>query len=210
MEKKKRLLTPEERRQRNHDEMVANILQAAREVMREQGVADLNLQEIARRVGMRAPSLYNYFDSKNAIYDALFAMGMRRYRVHLEELLAEYGTTWEGLERIIEGYFSFALDNPELYQLLFERPVPGFEPSDEGLIESKKLLDFGYQMTAQAIAVGTIQTTQSVEVVMNLIIAMMHGITAQHLANEPHLPMGSGRFGSLIPAVMDMLKKAWS
>jgi hypothetical protein len=40
-------------------------------------------------------------------------------------------------------------------------------------------------------------------------IAIMHGITALHLANEPHLPVGQGRFGSLIPVVMSVLDKAW-
>lgn len=210
MEKKKRLLTPEERRQRNHDEMVANILQASREVMREQGVADLNLQEIARRVGMRAPSLYNYFSNRNAIYDALFTLGMQMYQAHLAQLLAQYGTTWEGIERIIEGYLTYALENPELYQLLFERPVPGYEPSADALAESRKLLATAYEMVAAAMATGTIQTTQSAEVVTNMIIVIMHGIAAQHLANEPHLPVGKGRFGSLVPIAVDILKKAWS
>jgi hypothetical protein len=35
-------------------------------------------------------------------------------------------------------------------------------------------------------------------------------LTALHLSNEPHLPMGQGRFGSLIPAMMAILEKAWS
>jgi AcrR family transcriptional regulator len=206
----KRVLTPEERRQRNHDEMTANILQAARDIIREQGVAALNLQEIARRVGMRAPSLYNYFSSKNAIYDALFSMGMRMYRERLERLLDQYGMTWEGLERIMEGYLAFALENPELYQLLFERPVPGFVPSAEGIEESVKLLDLGRRMATQALELGTINSPFSADVTMNLFIALMHGFTAQHLANEPHLPAGSGRFGSLIPVIMALLRKAWA
>jgi AcrR family transcriptional regulator len=204
------VLTPDERRQRNHDEMTANILQAACDVMREQGVAALNLQEIARRVGMRAPSLYNYFSSKNAIYDALFSRGMRMYRERLERLLDQYGMTWEGLERIMEGYLAFALENPELYQLLFERPVPGFVPSAEGIEESVKLLELGQRMATQALALGTIKSPYSAEVTMNLFIALMHGFTAQHLANEPHLPAGSGRFGSLIPVIMALLRKAWA
>jgi hypothetical protein len=29
------------------------------------------------------------------------------------------------------------------------------------------------------------------------------------MANEPELPIGEGRFGSLIPAALDLLKKAW-
>ena len=210
MSSERRILTPEERRQRNREETIANILQAAREVMREQGVADLNLQQVAYKVGMRAPSLYNYFPNRIALYETLFVLGMRMYRQQLEELVQTYGTSWEGLQRIMERHLAFALENPELYQLLFERPVPGFVPSPEGLEESAKLLETSTRMTQQAIAEGTFQTALSPEVAMNLLIAMMHGITAQHLANEPHLPSGSGRFGSLIPVILDLLQKAWS
>ncbi len=63
----KRVLSPRERRQRNREEMVAAILDAARAVMREEGVAALNLHEVARRVGLRTPSLYEYFPGKMAL-----------------------------------------------------------------------------------------------------------------------------------------------
>jgi AcrR family transcriptional regulator len=205
-----KVLTPDERRQRNHDEMIGTILQAARDIMREQGVAELSLQTLARRVGMRAPSLYNYFPSKHAIYDALFIIGMRMYRERIEQIFDQHGATWEGLEQVLQGYFAFALENPELYQLLFERPVPGFVPSEAGLAESGRLLDFSYRMTGEAIASGTLVSPVSAEVTTNLLIAIIHGMTAQHLANEPHFPAGSGRFGSLIPVIMQLLRKAWS
>lgn len=205
MTDEKTVLTPEERRQRNHDETAAHILQAAREVMREQGVADLNLQAIARRVGMRAPSLYNYYNGKVAIYEALFVLGMRMYRERLERMLAEYGANRAGIEQLLTGYLEFALENPELFQLCFERPVPGFTPSEEGLAESARLLDIAHRITTEAIAAGALPDTYPVATTMNLLIAIMHGYTAQHLANEPHLPAGEGRFGSLIPTIMDLL-----
>lgn len=204
------VITPNQRRQRNHDEVTASILRAAQAVMREKGAADLNLQAVARRVGMRAPSLYHYFDSRNAIYEALFVLGMRMYRERLEGVFAEYGATWEGLQRTIMGYLSFALEYPELYQLLFERPVPGFVPSAEGLAEGQEVLNLGRRMAAQAIGAGVFRTSASPEAVADLVIALIHGLTAQHLANEPHLPAGEGRFGGLVPAVMDLLRRAWA
>lgn len=203
------ILSPKARQQRNHAEMSAAILQAARAVMREQGVADLNLQEVARRVGMRAPSLYNYFDGRNAIYAALFADGMRLYCDRLEALHAQYGGTWEGLQKVMEGYLAFGLEHPELYQLLFERPVPGFVPSAEGLEQSQRLLGIARRMAGDAVSEGTLQPPVTLDVTVNLVVALMHGITALHLANEPHLPSGEGRFGSLIPVMIDLLRRAW-
>ncbi|MBZ0287733.1 MAG: TetR/AcrR family transcriptional regulator [Anaerolineae bacterium] len=205
----KPILTPEARRQRNRDEMVMTILDTARDIMREQGVAALSVQEIARRIGMRAPSLYNYFPNKNAIYEALFVTGMRLYRERFEQLRTQHGATWEGLQRMMEDYLSFALENPELYQLLFERPVPGFVPSSEGIEEANRLLEAGNHLAAEAISSGAFQPPVSGDVMMNLFIGIMHGVTAQHLANEPQLPLGSGRFGSLFPLIIDILRNAW-
>src|SRR5689334_10718619 len=50
----------------------AEILRAAWAVAHEKGVADLTLRDVAERVGMRPPSLYSHFASKNAVYDAMF------------------------------------------------------------------------------------------------------------------------------------------
>ena len=144
MEKQKSILSPQERRQRNRDrnreEMKAAILDAARAVMREEGVAALNLQEVARRVGVRAPSLYEYFPGKAAIYDALFRMGVRLSAERSERLAQTSPSLWEYARASLEHYMTFAQDYPELYQLCFERPVPGFVPSEENMNESRQLL----------------------------------------------------------------------
>ena len=42
-----------------------------------------------------------------------------------------------------------------------------------------------------------------------LIIAMMHGLTALHMANDPGMATGSGRFGSLITAGVELFRTAW-
>src|SRR4051795_11040747 len=66
---------PLDRRQRRRLETIEEGLDIAAEIMAEQGVAGLSVGEIARRMGIRPPSLYVYFPSKNALYDALFARG---------------------------------------------------------------------------------------------------------------------------------------
>jgi AcrR family transcriptional regulator len=196
------------RRQRNHDLMVTTILETARAIMREQGVAALSMQELARRLDMRAPSLYHYFASKMEIYDALFRLGFRWYAEHTEKA-TRGARSWEEEVRLnFEAYMTFAQQNPELYQLCFERPVPGFVPSDESLQVSLDLLNNAYDRFTRWQEV--MDTHLSREQAVNLLIAIMHGMTAQHMANEPQLPPGEGRFGELIPVAMSVLNKAWS
>jgi len=64
-----------DRRSERHEATKAEILDAAWEQVRANGLAALSLRDLARTVGMQPPSLYSYFDSKNAIYDAMYAQG---------------------------------------------------------------------------------------------------------------------------------------
>lgn len=196
---KRRVLSPEERRERNRQEMIDAILAVSRDIMREEGVGALNLQEVARRVGMSAPSLYNYFPGKMAIYEAVFARGMRLYRETSRQILAEHGPGPEGRRAALAHFMSFSLQYPELFHLLFERPVPDFVPSEEGMVEARKLLAFSDDIVRRQRAAGEIDDSIPLEQARDLFVAVMHGLTALHLANEPHLPVGQGRFGSLIP-----------
>lgn len=213
MEQQQKILSPKERRlrnrERNRDEMKAAILDAARAVMREEGVAALNLQEVARRVGMRAPSLYEYFPGKMAIYDALFRLGVRLYAQRLAQLAQQPASLWQHLRAALEIYLSFAQESPELYQLVFERPVPGFVPSEESLRESRRSLAIGEEVLQQDLERAGIALSLPLAQARDLVIAMMHGLAAQHLANEPELPVGSGRFGSLIPAAVALFQASW-
>ena len=209
----KRVLSPRERRQRNREEMMAAILDAARAVMREEGVAALNLHEVARRVGLRTPSLYEYFPGKMALYDALYRFGIRLYaagREHLAPITALPASFWEHARGELEHYMTFAQENPELYQLVFERPVPGFVPSPGSLEEGARILAHSDQLLKQALEQGNLALGLPPEQARDLFIGMMHGLTALHMANEPALPIGSGRFGSLIEAALALFQAAWN
>lgn len=194
------------RRQRNRAATIQIILDTARAIMREEGVAALSMQELARRMDMRAPSLYNYFSGKMEIYDALFRLGFHLYNAHLQELMKASRGFRDEVRIALESYMSFALENPELYQLCFERPVPGFVPSQESLAASLALLNQFYRQAEQY--KNGLETDLSGEQIVNVVIAISHGLTAMHLANEPHQPAGQGRFGSLIPVLLSILEKA--
>jgi AcrR family transcriptional regulator len=194
--------------QKKREAMIQNILETARAIMREQGVAALSMQELARRMNMRAPSLYHYFGSKMDVYDALFQLGISLYRAYLDRAYQGIHTWQAFIQQSFESYMTFAQQNPELYQLCFERPVPGFVPSEESMRVSRDLLEQSYER-AQAWK-KIVQTDLSAQQMVDLIIAVMHGLTALHMSNEPEIHTGQGRFGSLIPAALALFEKAWS
>lgn len=198
------------RRERNREEMRNAILTAARDIMRAEGAAALSLHEVARRVGLQTPSLYAYFESKAAVYDALFRMGVQIYGERLEQIYQQHEAGWGMIEAVFPSLMQFAHEYPELYQIVYERPVPGFAPSEQALAESIQLYEHGVQQLDAIIRQGAVRTELPTHQALDLMIAMMTGLTAQHQANEPHLPPDSGRFGSLIPAALAVLKAAWA
>ena len=200
--------TPSPRRQRNRERTIQTILDTARDIMRENGAAALTIHELARRLEMRPPSLYNYFSSLMEIYDTLFQLGFTLWDKHFEEYIQNAQTWQDEIRLAMEAYMVFAIQNPELFQLCFERPVPGFVPSEESLQISFGNLEKLYTRISKVQT--DIQSDLEPKQMTDLMIAIAHGLTALHMSNEPQLPLGQGRFGSLIPAALDLLDKAWS
>lgn len=203
-------LSPKERQERNRREMTEAILAAARAIMRQDGVAALNLHEIARMMGVQTSALYKYFPGKAAIYDELYRRGMQMIHERLEAVYREYPPGWDRLRTWAEVRFAFAQENPDLEHLLFGRDVPGFVPSEESMVLSRERLDAAQRAMQESIDAGVIDAGVPVERALDIFLAVTSGITHQHLANEPHLPLGQGRFGSLIPDIMRLFQAAWA
>lgn len=191
--------------------MVDGILETARAQMREEGVAALNLNEVARRVGVTTPALYRYFPGKMALYDALFRLGTRIYVEEFRALnLGEAASGPAAIRAALEHNLDFALRHPELYQLVLQRPVPGFVPSPESLVEAESAEQVGREVIARWIERGLIAPPVAPERVFLLLAAMAEGLASAHLANDPGLPVGEGRFGSLVPDAVSLFEAVWA
>jgi AcrR family transcriptional regulator len=77
------------RRLMRRQQTIEEALDAAGAIMEEGGVGGLSMSEIARRLGMRQPSLYKYFPSLHAVYDALFARGVAGSAAATQAAVAE-------------------------------------------------------------------------------------------------------------------------
>ena len=197
------------RREQVREETIEKILNIAREEMQANGVAALSLGVIAKRLGMRTPSLYTYFDSKNAIYDELFRRGFVEFGQWMDERPYQDGTLRDNLESAMTTYMRFAQENQDLYQLMFQRPVPGFVPSEESMAVSLGQLDSVRDQFTRLLEREEITLDIPYEEARDLIIAFQHGLTELHLANNPELTVGQGRFGRLIPQAVQMVLDAW-
>jgi AcrR family transcriptional regulator len=153
----------------------AEILEAAWALCAANGLASLSLRDLARQIGLKAPSLYSYFESKNAIFDAMFAQGCQQLLDGRPEHIP--GDLLTGI-RTIMGYFvGFCVADPVRYQLLFQRTIPGFEPSPESFAISQTAM----RLTLDWFAQHDLDRPE----VVDLFTAVGSGIAAQQNSNEP-------------------------
>jgi AcrR family transcriptional regulator len=182
-----------DRRAERHEATKAEILAAAWELVRAEGLAALSLRDVARTVGMQAPSLYQYFDSKHAIYDAMFAQGYRELSGHLAMQLDQHKDIRVWLKRRARLFIDFCVEDPARYQLLFQRTIPGFEPSPESYALAVEAL------THTRAELGKVGLTDPAHI--DLWTALITGLTDQQISNDP----GGERWLRLIDDVVDML-----
>lgn len=198
---------PLDRRQRRRLETIEEVLDHAAAIMAEEGVAGLSLGEIARRMGIRPPSLYVYFPSKHALYDALFARGWRMLLTGMQPLFDTAGESEDLAEVMVQlgrRMSRWAIDNAAYAQLLFWRPVPGFRPSDEAYAPAVELYEIGLARLARLQERGLIRSDVDVEDVQRDWTVLISGVVSQQLANAPEEPFDDGRFIGALPGLVDM------
>src|SRR5215207_1368134 len=123
------------------------ILEAAWDLAHQQGLAGFTLRDLAERVGMRAPSLYTHFESKHAIYDAMFGQAWSDFeQVALAEFTELPKVPRAAIRRVARVFFDFAVANPARHQLMNQRTIPRFEPSAESYAPSVRVYELGQQI----------------------------------------------------------------
>ena len=143
-----------DRRARRRQETIEEILDIAREVMTEEGVNGLSLAEVARRLGVQPPSLYKYFPSLMAIYDAIFLQGQIDNLAEVRQGMAGAEPGLPALTAGLEASGRWLLANRAVAELLFWRPVPSFHPSDEAFAPSVEMVELQRRELAVAVAAG--------------------------------------------------------
>lgn len=167
------------------------IVDAAWELAREEGLAGFNIRDLAKRAGITTPTIYAYFDSKHAIYDAMFGRAATDFADRMEEPF-DGATPRDNLVARARRFIDFCTSDPVRYQLLFQRTIPGFEPSAESYAPAVRALE----TSRRRLAAAGIEEPES----LDMWTALLTGLVAQQISNEP----GGTRWISLVDRAIDM------
>jgi AcrR family transcriptional regulator len=138
-------LTP---RQRRYLRTKDAILDAAREIISEDGVEKLSMRAIASRIDYSAAGLYEYFGSKDEIIAAVCLQGDERLR----HSMSRVDSALPSMEYLIEiglAYIDFAVNNPDHFMLMFNA---GLEPPAEN--KESEPYESSFDILVAAIARG--------------------------------------------------------
>jgi AcrR family transcriptional regulator len=166
-----------DRRARRHSATRDEILVAAWDLARTEGLAGISMRDLAARVGMRSPSLYTYFDSKHAIYDAMFAQGWRACMERNKALGKLPRNPRQALRRATRAWADFFVEDPERFVLLCQRTIPGFEPSPESYALALEASEYSRGLLT---ALGITEPKA-----LDLLFVLISGLISQHIANDP-------------------------
>lgn len=194
----------------------AEIVETALDVMGERGAAGLSLGEVAKRLGMQTPSLYGYYASKAALCDEMFAGGWRdlndamtshherlRQLTSIDELKGE-------IHAGLDVYVRWALGHAPVAQLMFWRPIPGWQPGAEAFAPAVEALTSVTSSLAGLQARGLLRAEADVEEMTSALTVLASGVISQQLSNEPTASVSDGRHSRHLAALAEMFHQRYA
>lgn len=104
----------------HHGNLRRALLDAAERTVRERGVQELSLRELARDVGVSHGAPRRHFPDRQALLDALAETGFERLRKELRSAVDGAGDDFEArLRATAAAYIRFATADPVLLELMF-------------------------------------------------------------------------------------------
>lgn len=164
---------------------------------------------VPRRVSLRVQSLYKYFPSEAALYDALFQEAAQLLTMNDRQVWDCTPPTWERVDAWLRSRLDFAQRHGPLYDLLTGATVPGFSPSPGSLAAAREIGEMGTRAIDDLVNDSVITSGMSARRAMNVLLAASRGIVAETRGKEDMLD-DPDRFADLVPDVLDALRVAWS
>jgi AcrR family transcriptional regulator len=96
-----------------------HILDAAMAIVRDEGWQELSIRKIADTIEYTPPVIYSYFLNKEAVLIELARRGYALLISRVEQHLAHVAGPKQRLEAILRAYLEFAIEEKELYQLMY-------------------------------------------------------------------------------------------
>jgi AcrR family transcriptional regulator len=167
----------------SHDVETA-IVEAARDLIAEGGMAALSMRAVAERVGISATAIYHHFANKKAVIDQVVGRAFERFGAELERSIRQHAKG--SLERVAalgEAYIRFATEHGAYFRVIFSIATPNQREVEELPDEA------GYPLLRQtvvdAMEAGTMRRGDP-DLMAHFLWSLAHGIVTLTLSCRLH------------------------
>ena len=170
-------------RPREHNEETRRLLlDSAEALLGAEGVAALSVRRLAEEVGTTTRAIYSLFGSKQGLVHALYRIGFERLDTELASVPASKDPL-TALRELGHAYRRAAQAQPNLYDLMFRPPVPGFELAPDDYLFARSTLGRLREAVAAAVDQGLLDV--DVESTTMQLWALVHGLASLELSAVP-------------------------
>ncbi|WP_194972609.1 TetR/AcrR family transcriptional regulator [Aquiflexum lacus] len=174
-----------DRKAKEKEDIKSSILKAAKKLFVHKGVEHTTIRKIAEDIEYSVGTVYLYFTDKNAILNELHKQGFGQLGGAMR-ILKSVSDPMERLKAIGRVYIDFALENPDMYDLMFNMKAPmEFLESihKEEWNEGKATFDVLYQNVNECIQNGHFPGFK-LEPLTFLIWSTVHGMCSLHISQR--------------------------
>jgi AcrR family transcriptional regulator len=183
-----------DRRAERREATRREIVDAAWDIAHDEGLEGVTLRGVAERVGMRSPSLYTHFESKNAIYDAMFGQAWSDYLAIIEAHRASLPKApRRAMHSMLQTFVDYCCADLVRFQIMNQRVVHDFTPSEASYAPSMRVMEIFLDQLRE------IGVTDPEDV--DLITSTIAGVIDIRFANDPQ----GDRYIRQLDRVIDML-----
>jgi AcrR family transcriptional regulator len=211
-----------ERREREKEQVRTRIVEAARDLLSEHGLAGLSMRAIAERIEYSPATIYLYFRDKDALVREVVRAGFVRMREYVEAEVGALPETARALDQygaMGRAYVRFGLENTAYFRVMFE--LPGVAAMDcpeavegsggeRGELIEPDAFERAVDLLRRAREEGDIATPDARRAAL-IGWALVHGLTSLYLAGGLAQEIGGHEaFMELVEEAMVAIHGGWS
>lgn len=197
-------------------ELREKVLESALEIISEKGLDGLTMRHLAKRTGMTAPNLYNYFSGKDEIYIHLIIRGFEMLQADLTAARDRHADKTDRLRAMVDAYMTFGMNRPRYYDIMFTRPTPKYNDYVGTPLEGISAVEYKISMDIAAMALdaaaAVLGPEYGEEILTRRLVqawSLMHGmITLNNSGVMQYVAQPEAVYQSIIDEFLDTLKNS--
>lgn len=170
------------------DDKATRILSAALQEFLATGFKDAKIDDIARRAGVGKGTVYQYFESKDKLFEAMIDDGMNKYVLLIEESIAASDEFQRTLEHVVRAHLQFITEHQPLAYLFYANDIHLSDSVKDAFLKHQQRIIAVLGMWMQQLSfTGTFKAGTDFRMVLSVLFGTLNQYYAPHIPGYEHV-----------------------